>query len=220
MSSLLPDTANIATLMSKRFKPKDIPDLSGKVAIVTGGSIGIGYYDALELARAGAKVTIISANPEHGRKAEMEINQALKEAQSGGSVKYIQCNFDILKDVDTVSRKLGSSDERLDILLCNAGIGQAPYKTTPDGLNAHFEVGISLDDRKSQMLISCTQINNLAHYVLTLRVLDRMKKTAAVVSPTSVRIVYQSSTMHQYAPKNTKFLSKDEINTEYDGVQL
>lgn len=221
MSSVLPNTTNLATLLSKRFDPNDIPDLTGKVAIVTGGSAGIGFFDALELARAGAKVIIVSSNPERGKQAEADITQGVREAGKSGSVEYVQCNFDTLKTVDEVAKRLGSVDERLDILICNAGIGQAPYKTTSDGLNAHFEVSYPCEQSVINYVLTLAfQINNLAHYVFTLRLLDRIKKTATTAPPTSVRIVYQSSMMHQFAPKDTKFLSKDEMNTEYDGVQL
>ena len=160
MSSVLPNTTRPATMMSKRFDPKDIPDLTGRVAIVTGGSKGIGFFDALELARKGAEVTIISANPENGHKAVADINQALRETNTLGSVEYIECNFDTLQDVDTAAKELAKKDERLDILICNAGIGQAPYKSTPDGLNAHFEVNTAIQDevrlliRESRSIIS------------------------------------------------------------------
>jgi NAD(P)-dependent dehydrogenase (short-subunit alcohol dehydrogenase family) len=73
------DTLNPATLMSRRFRFDDVPDQSGRVAVVTGGSAGIGYYDALALARAGARVLIVGATPEHGEAAQKEMNDHLRE---------------------------------------------------------------------------------------------------------------------------------------------
>ncbi|TFY56074.1 hypothetical protein EVJ58_g7856 [Rhodofomes roseus] len=202
MTSILPDTVNPATLLSGRFRPDQIPDLAGRVAIVTGGSAGIGYYDALALARANARVIIVSANEEHGTQAEADLNSALKDASSSGTVKWYGVDFGTLKDVDTLAKQLAGELDRLDILICNAGIGQAPFGLTNDGLGRHFGV------------------NNLAHYVFTLRLLPLMKKTALSAPPTTVRIVMQSSEMHRMAPSTTKFASKEEINAPGDGAQL
>ncbi|KAI0698903.1 NAD-P-binding protein [Cytidiella melzeri] len=203
MSSLLPDTVKPATLLSRRFRPEQLPNLSGRVAIVTGGSGGIGFYDALALAQAGATVIIISANEQKGKEAEAEINKQLKEVTTYGSVTWHGLNLMNLKDVDALAKQLASELERLDIFIANAGIGQAPYGMTEDGLERHFEV------------------NNLAHHVLILRLLPLLKKTAQIAPPTSVRIVMQSSAMHQFAPKDVQFLSKEEINSEGpDGAQL
>ncbi|KAL6306754.1 hypothetical protein BKA93DRAFT_138131 [Sparassis latifolia] len=196
------DTMNPATLVSRRFKPESIPDLSGRVAIVTGGSAGIGYHDALSLARANAKVIIVSASEEHGKQAEADINKALQEANSAGSVTWHGVDFGRLKDVDALAKRLAEQEECLNILICNAGIGQTPHGLTSDGLERHFEV------------------NNLAHYVFVLRLLPLMKKTALTAPPTTVRIVMQSSELHRMAPSNTKFLSKEEINKDGDGTQL
>jgi len=201
MSSILPDTTNLATLLSRRFRPEDIPNLTGRVAIVTGGSAGIGYYDAFELAGAGAKVFIISANEEKGKQAEADISKALKEKGSTGNVSWIGVDLGTLKEVDAVAKKL-AEEERLDIIICNAGIGQAPFGMTDDGLERHFEVNV------------------LSHYVLIMRLLPLMKKTAANAPPATVRIVMQSSEMHRVAPGDTQFLSKEEINKDRDGSQL
>ncbi|KAI0771509.1 NAD-P-binding protein [Trametes elegans] len=201
MSSLLPDTANLATLMSKRFRPDQIPDLSGRVALVTGGSAGIGYWDAAGLAHHNATVHIVSASPNHGKEAETDINTALKQSGSKGSVKWHQLDMMHIKKVDEWAKTFAKEVDRLDILIANAGIGQAPYGMTDDGLERHFEV------------------NNLAHYVIVLRLLDLLKKTAASAPPTTVRIVMQSSEMHRFAPSG-RFSSKEEINEPGDGVQL
>ncbi|KAI0366363.1 NAD-P-binding protein [Pilatotrama ljubarskyi] len=201
MSSILPDTANPATLLSKRFRPDQIPDLTGRVALVTGGSAGIGYWDAAALAQHGATVHIVSANPDHGKQAEKNIDTALKESGSKGSVKWHQLDMMYLKKVDEWVKGFAKEIDRLDILIANAGIGQAPYGMTDDGLERHFEV------------------NNLAHYVMVLRLLDLMKKTAESSPPTTVRIVTQSSELHRMAPSG-RFSSKEEINEPGDGLRL
>lgn len=136
----MPDTLNAATLLSRRFRPEQIPDLSGRVSVVTGGSGGIGYYDALALARAGATVVIISANEQKGKQAEAEINKQLKEVTSYGSVTWHGVDLTNLKEVDALAKKLDSELDRLDIFIANAGIGQAPHGMTADGLERHFEV--------------------------------------------------------------------------------
>lgn len=137
---MMPDTLNPATLLSKRFKPDQIPDLSGRVALVTGGSAGIGFWDVAALAQHNAKVHFVSANPDHGRQAETEINDALKKSGSQGSVHYHQLDMGQLRKVDSWSKQFAQQESRLDIFIANAGIGQAPYGLTEDGIERHFEV--------------------------------------------------------------------------------
>ncbi|KAF7793674.1 hypothetical protein EIP86_004789 [Pleurotus ostreatoroseus] len=202
---------NPATLLSRRFRFDQIPNLSGKpeegvvgrVALVTGGSAGIGFYDALALARAGATVIIVSANEEKGKQAEAEVNKQLREVTSYGSVTWYGLDLGNLKEVDAFAKRLSGELERLDILIANAGIGQAPFGLTGDGIERHFAV------------------NNLSHHILILSLLPLMKKTAQTAPPTTVRIVMQSSEMHRVAPGDVKFASKEEINREdYDGARL
>ncbi len=140
MTSFMPDTLNPATLLSKRFRPDQIPDLSGRVALVTGGSAGIGYWDVAALAQHGAKVHFVSANPDHGRQAETDLNTALEQSGSKGSIVYHQLDMGNLKKVDSWVKKFAQQEKRLDILIANAGIGQAPWGLTDDGLERHFEV--------------------------------------------------------------------------------
>lgn len=145
MASILGlDTLNPATLLSGRYKQEEIPDLTGKVALVTGGSAGIGYHDALGLARAGAKVLTMSTTPEHGRQAEEEMNQFLKKNVPGGkgSVKWHQVDLGDLKATDAFAKKIAEQEERLDILINNGGIGQVPYALTKDGIENHYGVGV------------------------------------------------------------------------------
>ncbi|KZT23033.1 NAD(P)-binding protein [Neolentinus lepideus HHB14362 ss-1] len=190
------ELTNPATMMSRRYKPEEIPDQTGRVAIVTGGSAGVGFYDALELAQKNARVIIISATEDHGKKAEAEMNQHVKEKGATGSVEWIGLDLGDLKAVDSLSKKLASELPRLDILMLNAGIGQAPYGRTKDGLGNHFAV------------------NDLSHYVMSLRLLPLMENTVSSgqTPPAMARIVFQSSELHRMAPSNVKFSSKEEIN--------
>ena len=107
---------------------------------ITGGSAGIGYYTALPLARAGATVVILSANEEKGKQTESEINHELQGLKCYGSVTWQGVDLGNLREVDALAKKLAGELERLDIFIANAGIGQAPYGLTSDGLERHFEV--------------------------------------------------------------------------------
>lgn len=73
--------------------------------------------------------------------------------------------------------------------------------------------------RTASFLTAYTQVNVLSHYVIVLRLLDVLKKTAQSAPPATVRIVMQSSEMHRFAPSD-RFTSKEEINQEADGVRL
>ena len=69
-----------------------------------------------------------------------EINDALKKSGSQGSVHYHQLDMGQLSKVDSWSKQFAQQESRLDIFIANAGIGQAPYGLTEDGIERHFEV--------------------------------------------------------------------------------
>ena len=88
--------------------------LAEKIALVTGGSTGIGLASAQELAAQGAKVYIT------GRRQE-ELDAAV--ALIGPSAKGIRADASVLSDLDTVFATIASESGRLDILFANAGGG-------------------------------------------------------------------------------------------------
>lgn len=96
--------------------------LENKVAIITGGTKGIGYGIAEEYLKEGAKITICSRNAQEGVKAAKELGKL-------GEVLYLQADVSSIKDnqmlVDETVKKYG----RLDIFVANAGIND-PIKPT------------------------------------------------------------------------------------------
>lgn len=95
--------------------------LKDKVAVVTGGSKGIGYGIAEEFLKEGAKVVICSRNREQGE-------AAAKELAVHGEVRYIRCDVASVEELQALSDFTVSQLGRLDIYVANAGIND-PEKT-------------------------------------------------------------------------------------------
>ncbi|KAI1669245.1 NAD-binding protein [Pyrenophora tritici-repentis] len=108
-------------LIRSAFDPDtDIPDLSGKVYVIIGGSAGIGYGIVAHLFQHNpAKVYLLSNKEEHADEAQ----EALKE----------------WGDVDEVAKQLVQELNRLYALVCNAGLGVGVYNETRDGLDSHMQ---------------------------------------------------------------------------------
>ncbi|MFA5122185.1 SDR family NAD(P)-dependent oxidoreductase [Zavarzinia sp.] len=94
-------------------------DMTGKVAVVTGSSRGIGRAIAIELARAGASVVISSRKAEACEKVRAEI------AAEGGTAIVVPCNISSRDDCESLVRSTVAAFGRLDALICNAAVN--PY---------------------------------------------------------------------------------------------
>ena len=153
-----------------KWSTNDIPDLSGKVIIVTGGNSGLGYESVKAFAEKGAEVILACRSLDKGVNAKSGIEQ------SHPSAKILVKKLDLmdLSSVNEFARDINMTYDRLDILLNNAGIMMVPYQVTKDG----FE---------SQM-----GTNHLGHFALTGLLFDLIKST-----PNS-RIVNVSSNAHKW----------------------
>jgi NAD(P)-dependent dehydrogenase (short-subunit alcohol dehydrogenase family) len=102
----------------------DIPDQSGRRAIVTGANSGIGLVVARELARRGASVVLACRNMEKGEAALAQVRAA------GGEAELAPLDLASLASV----REFAASQERpVDLLMCNAGVMAPPRRETADG---------------------------------------------------------------------------------------
>lgn len=90
--------------------------LDGKIAIITGGTSGIGGASASLFAREGATVIILGRNVDQGLEKEKEITHA------GGKAEYVQCDVSNMDDILRLKAHVVERHQRLDILFNNAGI--------------------------------------------------------------------------------------------------
>ncbi|MEU7748523.1 oxidoreductase [Nonomuraea sp. NPDC049158] len=112
------------------WTPADMPDLSGKTAIVTGANSGIGLPTALELARHGARVVVATRSAAKGGAAVEEIRRAVPGAQ-------VEHGTLDLADLASV-RSFAAGVDRVDLLVNNAGVGMIPRQLTRDGFEMQF----------------------------------------------------------------------------------
>ncbi len=170
-------------MMRMNWNLQDIPDLTGKTAIVTGGNSGIGYHTVLELARKGASVLMAVRSPERG-------NAALKQMQvlvPKADVRVVLLDLADLASIRAFATAFLAEEKPLDILVNNAGVMAIPKrKTTKDG----FEMQVGT--------------NHLGHFALTGLLLPALKNAAAA------RVVTVSSLAARSAPNLDDYMGETQ----------
>jgi NAD(P)-dependent dehydrogenase (short-subunit alcohol dehydrogenase family) len=117
--------------MSKeKWTIDDIPDLKGKVIIVTGGNSGLGYESVKAFAKNGAEVVLTSRSVENGEKAKTSMGKVK------GNITVLQLDLMDFASIKDFAENFKKKYKRLDVLLNNAGIMTTPYFLTKDGLEA------------------------------------------------------------------------------------
>lgn len=198
-----------------QFSLDQVPSLTGKVAVVTGGSEGIGFGCTHTLLTHGIdKVFVVSVSSDVVDGAVAAIREELGE-DVANKIIWLQCDISNFQKVEEIAEKITNGTSRLDILINNAGRGIMSYEVTDYGVDRHVRSRIIVFSRSPYgILIHLEQIavNHMGHVALTSHLLPLLKKTA---SPSSiVRIVNQSSNLHAQAPSDTKFASLEELNQD------
>ena len=179
-----------------QFTLDEVPDLSGKVALVTGGTEGIGYGCTHTLISHNiSKLFCISLSQEIVSNAKAAISE---ELGSDAAEKFIwfQCDLSDWVQTKETAEKIKGQTDRLDIVINNAARGIMTHQlAASNGIDQHMA------------------LNHMGHVVLTSHLLPVLKKTAAATN-TPVRIVNLASNMHENAPSTTKFLNVEELNTD------
>lgn len=148
----------------------DIPELSGRTIVVTGGNSGIGFEAALQLAARGAD-TILACRDRRRAGAAAE---SIVARHPTAKVEAMELDLASLESVKKFAGELAGARSRLDVLCNNAGVMALPRCTTADGFEMQFGT------------------NHLGHFALTGRLLPQLLAT-----PQS-RVVTVSSTFHKF----------------------
>lgn len=119
-----------------RTRPNiDVPDLTGKLAVVTGASDGLGLGLAGRLAAAGAEVVMPVRNPAKGVAALDRIRRATPDA----GVSTRELDLSSLQSVAKLGATLNAEGRPIDILVNNAGVMTPPMRqVTQDGFELQF----------------------------------------------------------------------------------
>jgi NAD(P)-dependent dehydrogenase (short-subunit alcohol dehydrogenase family) len=113
------------------WSASDIPSQNGRIILITGGTSGMGYEDALALSRAGAQVIIAARNAERGQQTIARIRREVPDA----SVQFETLDLASLASVRGLAERLKGRLSRLDVLINNAAIMAPPQRgTSADGL--------------------------------------------------------------------------------------
>jgi NAD(P)-dependent dehydrogenase (short-subunit alcohol dehydrogenase family) len=155
---------------SSSWTTAQIPDQTGRTAIVTGANSGLGLVTARELARHGASVVLACRDMHKGADAVREITAA----DPGARVELSELDLGDLSSVEAFAQAFGDRGTAgLDLLINNAGVMAPPRRQTADG----FELQLGT--------------NHLGHFALTGRLIGRMQGRA------DARVVTLSSNAHK-----------------------
>ncbi|KAG7502547.1 hypothetical protein JOB18_022194 [Solea senegalensis] len=159
-------------LFNRAFALPDLLKQNGKVAIVTGGTRGIGFETAKHLASLGMHVVIAGNESEEGSAAARKINEQGNE----GKAEYVFLDLTSLKSVRQFVHAFQDRGLSLHVLVNNAGTMLVSEKQTEDGFELHFG------------------LNYLGHFLLTNMLLDLLKRSGK--HGCCSRIVNMSSATH------------------------
>jgi NAD(P)-dependent dehydrogenase (short-subunit alcohol dehydrogenase family) len=147
----------------------DAPSQDGRVAIVTGANIGLGYETALGFAKLGATVILACRNLDKAGAAQASILEAVPDA----NVEVRQLDLSSMDSVRAFAEGFLAAYDRLDLLVNNAGVMMCPRMETADG----FELQLG--------------VNFLGHFLLTGLLMARLEATDGA------RVVALSSNAHK-----------------------
>jgi NAD(P)-dependent dehydrogenase (short-subunit alcohol dehydrogenase family) len=155
--------------MNDKWTVAQIPDQSGRTAVVTGANSGLGLITARELARSGARVVMGCRNEEKGRAAV----RAVEVRAPGCELELEALDLASLDSVRGFAERVRERHPALDLLINNAGVMATPRRETADG----FELQLGT--------------NHLGHFALTGLLLDRLEGRE------DARVVTLSSNAHK-----------------------
>ncbi|MGB0112909.1 MAG: SDR family NAD(P)-dependent oxidoreductase [Ilumatobacteraceae bacterium] len=120
------------------WSTNDIPDLTGKVAVITGANGGLGLASAKALAAKGAHIVMAARDQAKADAARAEIIAAHSDA----SVEIVALDLGSLASVAAAADAIAATHAHIDISMCNAGVMALPQGTTEDGFDTQMGINV------------------------------------------------------------------------------
>lgn len=153
------------------WNPSEIPDQSGRVAVITGANSGIGFKAARHLAAKGATVIMACRNLEKARAAQARL-------PAEANVRIVELDLGSQASVKKAAEEILAEYPRLDLLLNNAGIMWLEEGRTEDGFERQFG------------------INHLGHFTLTALLLPALRDVVGSRIVTVSSIAHRAGRIH------------------------
>ncbi|KAJ7088841.1 NAD(P)-binding protein [Mycena belliarum] len=169
--------------MCSKFEPaRDVPDLSGKIVLVTGANSGIGYETVKVLLLKNARVYLAARSAEKAKEAIKQL-----ETKTGKQAQFLELDLADLRSVRRAANDFLARESRLDILFNNGGVMIPPSdELTVQGYDLQFGT------------------NTIGHFMLTELLLPALT-VAHTHSGTPARIIHTSSSGHSGAAPRADF---------------
>ncbi|SRR5581483_4700382 len=148
----------------RQWTEADIPDLSGRTAVVTGANAGLGWRVTQILVARGAHVVLACRNLDKARHAAGR----LAAMHGAGRTSVVRLDLASQASVRSAAEQIRAGFPRVDLLINNAGVMEVPYRRTEDG----FELTLAT--------------NHLGPFALTGLLLDRLPEGARIVTVSSI----------------------------------
>jgi NAD(P)-dependent dehydrogenase (short-subunit alcohol dehydrogenase family) len=181
--------------MMARWTTQDMPDQTGKLAIVTGGNSGVGFETAKALANAGAQVIVAARTEQKGQEAVQEI----KATSPTANVEVEVLDLANLASIAAFAQRMYERRQPIDLLINNAGVMAIPERRlTSDGFEMQFGT------------------NHLGHFALTGQLLPLLVQSNAPRVVTVSAMIARQAEMdltdlqseHHYTPWSAYSRSK------------
>ncbi|RYP31227.1 hypothetical protein DL767_005856 [Monosporascus sp. MG133] len=173
---------------------RDIPDLSGRIVLVTGGNNGLGKESVRQFAKHNAKVYM-------GARSEQKANEAIAEIKKevpNADIAFLELDLASFDSIKKAAERFVAENDRLDILMNNAGIMAMPPGLTKDGYEIQFGT------------------NHVGHALLTRLLMPLLEKMAAGTN-SDVRVINLTSNGHEWFVPPSGLLLED-AKTDMDSL--